>query len=81
MYHFIASIASSSELSLVDPATVNKLLHKKEKTPGTIKLKKSIAKNSKPKDGEITGKQRRSPSMTTTTPRILTALQTQKSKE
>jgi len=50
-----ASVASSSELSLVDPAAAGKLLSKKDKVPGTVKLKKSIAKKTKPKDGEGNG--------------------------
>ncbi|KAI4202957.1 MAG: hypothetical protein LQ350_002174 [Teloschistes chrysophthalmus] len=41
-------------MSLVDPAGTGKTLPKKEKSSGTIKLKKAIAKNTKPKDdGEL----------------------------
>ncbi len=50
-----ASIASSSEISLVDPAA-GKVLPKKDKASGALKLKKSIAKKTKPKDGEGNGK-------------------------
>ncbi len=46
----IASAASSSEMSLVDPAIVAKLLPKDEKLSGKLKIKKSLAKASKPKD-------------------------------
>ncbi|KAI4088856.1 MAG: hypothetical protein LQ344_005782 [Seirophora lacunosa] len=46
-----ASVASSSDMSLVDPAAAAKAAPKNNKPSGTIKLKKSIAKNSKPKDG------------------------------
>ena len=53
---FPASVASSSELSLVDPAAAGgKLLPKKDKAPGTLKLKKSMARKTKPKDGEGNG--------------------------
>ncbi|KAI4140027.1 MAG: hypothetical protein L6R39_005992, partial [Caloplaca ligustica] len=45
------SVASSSDMSLVDPAAAGKILPKSNKPSGTIKLKKSIAKNTKPKDG------------------------------
>ncbi|KAL8802054.1 MAG: hypothetical protein Q9182_004067 [Xanthomendoza sp. 2 TL-2023] len=37
-------------MSLVDPAAAGKVLPKKEKPSGPIKLKKSIAQNTKPKD-------------------------------
>ncbi|KAI4258390.1 MAG: hypothetical protein LQ352_001239 [Teloschistes flavicans] len=37
-------------MSLVDPAGTGKTLPKKEKSSGTIKLKKAIAKNTKPRD-------------------------------
>ncbi|KAL8953561.1 MAG: hypothetical protein Q9222_000556 [Ikaeria aurantiellina] len=47
-----ASVASSSDVSLVDPAVASKVLPKKEKPSGTIRLKKSIAKNAKPKDSD-----------------------------
>ncbi|KAI4116073.1 MAG: hypothetical protein LQ345_003444 [Seirophora villosa] len=47
-----ASVASSSDMSLVDPAAAAKIAPKHNKPSGTIKLKKSIAKNSKPKDGD-----------------------------
>ncbi|KAL8695042.1 MAG: hypothetical protein Q9218_000410 [Villophora microphyllina] len=39
-------------MSLVDPAGTGKTLPKKEKSSGTIKLKKAIAKNTKPKDDD-----------------------------
>ncbi|KAL8701866.1 MAG: hypothetical protein Q9224_000302 [Gallowayella concinna] len=45
-----ASVASSSDMSLVDPTVAGKVLPKKDKPSGPIKLKKSIAQNSKPKD-------------------------------
>ncbi|KAL8841460.1 MAG: hypothetical protein Q9170_000923 [Blastenia crenularia] len=47
-----ASIASSSDMSLIDPAVAGKVLPKTIKPSGTIKLKKSIAKNAKTKDGD-----------------------------
>ncbi|KAL8819808.1 MAG: hypothetical protein Q9223_001845 [Gallowayella weberi] len=39
-------------MSLVDPAAAGKVLPKKEKPSGPIKLKKSVAQNTKPKDIE-----------------------------
>ena len=48
----LASIASSSELSIVDPGAGKNKLSKKEKPTGGVKLKKSIAKKTKPKDIE-----------------------------
>ncbi|KAL8763363.1 MAG: hypothetical protein Q9184_000834 [Pyrenodesmia sp. 2 TL-2023] len=45
-----ASVASSSDMSLVDPAVACKVLPKANKPSGTIKLKKSIAKKAKPRD-------------------------------
>lgn len=45
-----ASVASSSDMSPVDPAVAAKVLPKKDKPSGPLKLKKSIAKNSRPKD-------------------------------
>lgn len=61
-----ASIASSSEMSLVDPGVGRNSTSKKEKPTGGVKLKKSIAKKSKPKDtegnGMKTGGTTRSPS-------------------
>ncbi|KAL8731454.1 MAG: hypothetical protein Q9166_003429 [cf. Caloplaca sp. 2 TL-2023] len=45
-------------MSLVDPAVAGKVLPKKDKASGPLKLKKSIAKNTKPKDSAGT----RSPS-------------------
>ncbi|KAL8999078.1 MAG: hypothetical protein Q9169_001966 [Polycauliona sp. 2 TL-2023] len=45
-----ASMASSSDMSPVDPAVAAKILPKKDKQSGPIKLKKSIAKNTRPKD-------------------------------
>ncbi|CAO1603508.1 SAGA complex subunit Sgf73 [Xanthoria calcicola] len=53
-----ASVASSSDMSPVDPAVAAKVLPKKDKPSGPLKLKKSIAKNSRPKDSAET----RSPS-------------------
>ncbi|MCJ1453015.1 hypothetical protein MMC28_003360 [Mycoblastus sanguinarius] len=50
-----ASIASSSEMSLVDPVAGKKLPPKKDKVTGGVKLKKSIAKKTKPKDTESNG--------------------------
>ena len=44
-------------MSFADTATAGKLLPKKEKVNGAVKLKKSIAKNTKPKDAESNGKQ------------------------
>ena len=43
-------------MSLADPAAAGKLLPKKDKTSGPLKLKKSIAKKTKPKDGEGNGR-------------------------
>lgn len=51
----LASIASSSELSIVDPAVSKNTVTKKEKPTGGVKLKKSIAKKTKPKDTESNG--------------------------
>ena len=48
----LASIASSSELSIVDPGAGKNKLSRKEKPTGGVKLKKSIAKKTKPKDIE-----------------------------
>ncbi|KAL8738567.1 MAG: hypothetical protein Q9181_000674 [Wetmoreana brouardii] len=45
-----ASVASSSDLSLVDHSATGKSLPKKDKPSGTIKLKKAIVKNTKSKD-------------------------------
>ncbi|KAL8723037.1 MAG: hypothetical protein Q9225_000579 [Loekoesia sp. 1 TL-2023] len=45
------SVASSSDMSHIDPAVAGKVLPKTNKPSGTIKFKKSIAKNAKPKDG------------------------------
>ncbi|KAL8891521.1 MAG: hypothetical protein Q9215_001470 [Flavoplaca cf. flavocitrina] len=45
-----ASIASSSDMSPVDPASAANILPKKDRQSSSIKLKKSIAKNSRPKD-------------------------------
>ena len=42
-------------MSLADPITAGKLLPKKDKSSGPLKLKKSIAKKTKPKDGEGVG--------------------------
>ena len=54
-----ASVASSSEMSFADSTTASKLLPKKEgkkeKPTGGVKLKKSIAKKTKPKDTESNG--------------------------
>lgn len=50
-----ASIASSSDLSFADTAGGKKLPSKKEKLNGSVKLKKSIAKKTKPKDAESNG--------------------------
>ena len=55
----IASVASSSEMSFADTSTAaTKNLPKKEKSTGAggVKLKKSIAKKTKPKDAETNGK-------------------------
>ena len=56
---FIASVASSSEMSFADSTTATKLLpkkeSKKEKPTGGVKLKKSLAKKTKPKDAESNG--------------------------
>lgn len=38
-------------MSLVDPAVAGKVLPKSNKPSGTLKMKKSIAKNVKPEDG------------------------------
>ncbi|KAL9598964.1 MAG: hypothetical protein Q9219_004147 [cf. Caloplaca sp. 3 TL-2023] len=46
------SVASSSDMSLVDPTVAGKVLPKTSKPSGTIKLKKSIAKNAMPKEGD-----------------------------
>ena len=43
-------------MSLTDPAAAGKFLPKKYKASGPLKLKKSIAKKTKPKDGEGNGK-------------------------
>ena len=51
-----ASIASSSEISLVEPGAGKNLVSKKDKPTGGVKLKKSIAKKTKPKDSESNGK-------------------------
>ena len=51
----LASIASSSELSIVDPAVSKNTTSKKEKPTGGVKLKKSIAKKTKPKEAESNG--------------------------
>ena len=51
-----ASIASSTDTSLADAAAAGKPLPKKDKISGALKLKKSIAKKTKPKDAEGTGK-------------------------
>ena len=50
-----ASIASSSEMSLVEPGPGKNSMTKKEKPTGGVKLKKSIAKKTKPKDAESNG--------------------------
>ena len=50
-----ASIASSSEMSLVDPGPGKNSMPKKDKPTGGVKLKKSIAKKTKPKDAESNG--------------------------
>ena len=42
-------------MSLVDPATSKPALSKKDKPTGGVKLKKSIAKKTKPKDTESNG--------------------------
>ncbi|KAL8900528.1 MAG: hypothetical protein Q9192_001018 [Flavoplaca navasiana] len=47
-----ASIASSSDMSPVDPAAAANILPKKDKQSSSIKLKKSIAKNTRPKDSD-----------------------------
>ncbi|KAL9104984.1 MAG: hypothetical protein Q9163_000156 [Psora crenata] len=49
------SIASDSDLSFADAASASKRLPKKEKPNGAVKLKKSIAKKTKPKDIESNG--------------------------
>ncbi|KAL9639653.1 MAG: hypothetical protein Q9164_000809, partial [Protoblastenia rupestris] len=49
------SIASSSDVSFADAASSHKLLPKREKQNGAVKLKKSIAKKTKPKDAESNG--------------------------
>lgn len=53
-----ASIASSSEMSLVEPGASKNSLSKKDKATGGVKLKKSIAKKTKPKDTESNGESR-----------------------
>lgn len=52
----IASVASSSEMSLQEPSASKKPLSKKDKLAGGVNLKKSIAKKAKPKDTESNGK-------------------------
>lgn len=42
-------------MSLVDPGTGKNLVPKKDKPTGGVKLKKSIAKKTKPKDTESNG--------------------------
>ncbi|KAL8928696.1 MAG: hypothetical protein Q9172_000759 [Xanthocarpia lactea] len=54
---------ASSEPSRRDPAVAGKVLPKKEKQSGPIKLKKSIAKNTKPKDNETRSPSPDSPSI------------------
>ena len=49
----VASIASSSSMSLIDPAVVAKKLPKKDSKPGKITLKKTIFKKTDVKDGDI----------------------------
>lgn len=39
-------------MALVDPAQVAKYLHKDDKLPGKLKIKKSVTKASKAKDAE-----------------------------
>ncbi|KAL9019237.1 MAG: hypothetical protein Q9185_003482 [Variospora sp. 1 TL-2023] len=46
-----ASVASSSDMSLVAPAVAGKVVPKTNKPSGTTKPKNFIAKNTKPKDG------------------------------
>ena len=46
----IASVASSSEMSLQEPVSGKAPSAKKEKATGGVNLKKSIAKKAKPKD-------------------------------
>ena len=40
---------------MVDPGTSKHTVSKKDKSTGGVKLKKSIAKKTKPKDGESNG--------------------------
>ncbi|KAI4155774.1 MAG: hypothetical protein LQ341_000134 [Variospora aurantia] len=47
-----ASVASSSDMSLVAPAVASKVVPKSNKPSGTTKPKNFIAKNTKPKDGD-----------------------------
>lgn len=53
-----ASIASNSEMSSVEPGAGKILVSKKDKPTGGVKLKKSIAKKTKPKDAESNGELR-----------------------
>ena len=45
-------------MSFADATSANRLLPKKEKQNGAVKLKKSIAKKTKPKDSESNGESR-----------------------
>ena len=47
--------STTSDTSLLEQANGPKLAAKKEKPNGSVKLKKVIAKNTKPKDGEGSG--------------------------
>lgn len=74
----IASVASSSEMSFADSTTASKLLPKKEvkkeKPTGGVKLKKSIAKKTKPKDTESNGMKHTQPLLSDQTGDLLPTL-------
>lgn len=61
----IASAASSSEISQVDPNIIPKSFSKDEKLSGKFKVKKALPKPSKLKEGESNGTPRRPPPLVT----------------